>query len=65
MPKKLKWDEIPAEDLKDEIGDVGNWNPIEAGRCGTDSILSLGYGLRHRAEIEEWADNYGFSVDWR
>jgi hypothetical protein len=45
--------------------DVLSWNPIEIGRCGTDSILSIGYGMRHRWEIEEWAAEYGFSLEWR
>lgn len=63
MRRRTKWDDIPDHDLRES--DVEKWNPIEVGRCGTDSILSIGYELRHRAEIEEWADEYGFSVDWR
>lgn len=63
MKKRTKWDCIPEHDLRES--DVEAWNPIEVGRCGTDSILSIGYDLRHRAEIEDWADDHGFSVNWR
>lgn len=63
MKKRTKWDYIQEHDLRES--DVKAWNPIEVGRRGTDSILSIGYDLRSRAEIEEWAEEYGFSVDWR
>ena len=63
LQKRLKWDEIPEHDMRES--DIEAWDPVEVGRCGTDSILSLGYGLRHRAEIEEWADEYGIDVSWR
>lgn len=61
--KRLKWNEVPEHNMSET--NVQAWNPVEVGRCGTDSILSIGYGLRHREEIEAWADEYGFSVAWR
>lgn len=61
--KRLKWDEIPDHDMSET--DVEAWDTLEVGRCGTDSILSIGYDLRNRAEIEEWADAYGFAIEWR
>lgn len=60
---RMKWDYIPEHDRSES--DVQEWNLIEIGRCGTDSILSLGYDLRHRAEVEEWADEYGFGIEYR
>lgn len=61
--RRCRWDEIPEHDMSET--DVQAWNHIEIGRCGTESILSIGYDLRHREEIEEWADEYGFGIEYR
>lgn len=61
--KRMRWDYIPEHDQSET--DVDFWSEISVGRCGTDSILAVGYDLRNRAEIEEWADEYGFAISWR
>jgi hypothetical protein len=63
VKKRVRWDYIPDHDQSE--GDIADWQSVEVGRRGTDSILSIGYDLRNRAEIEEWADQYGFGVEWR
>ena len=60
---RTPWNYIPEHDQRET--DVERWNPIEVGRCGTDSILSIGYDLRHRYEMEKWADEHGFGIEWR
>ena len=62
-PRRTAWDYIPEHDESET--DVQDWRTVEAGRIGTDSILCIGYDLRSRAEIESWADEYGFAVEWR
>lgn len=61
--RRLKWDDIPEHDMSES--NVEEWREISVGRRGTDSILAIGYDMRNRAEIEQWADDYGFAVDWR
>jgi hypothetical protein len=61
--KRMRWDYIPEHDQSET--DVEAWQTVEVGRRGTDSILSIGYDLQNRAEIEEWAQEYGFAVQWR
>lgn len=63
MKRRTKWDYIPEHDERES--DVVAWETIEIGRRGTDSILAIGYDLRNRAEIEEWADEYGFEIAYR
>jgi hypothetical protein len=61
--KRMRWDYIQEHDQRET--DVEAWQTVEVGRRGTDSILSIGYDLQNRAEIEEWANEYGFAVQWR
>ena len=61
--KRRKWNDIPSHDQSET--NVRPWSEISVGRRGTDSILAVGYDLRSRAEIEAWADEYGFAVCWR
>ena len=63
MKKRMSWDYIPEHDQSETH--VEAWKTVEVGRRGTDSILSIGYDLQNRAEIEEWANEYGFAVQWR
>lgn len=63
--RRTAWNFIPQDESFYDETDVVAWDRIEVGRRGVDSILSIGYDLRSRAEMEEWASDHGFSIEWR
>ena len=63
--KRTAWQYIPKDESFWNETDVEEWRTVEVGRPGVDSILSIGYDLGSRAEMEEWATEYGFGIEWR
>lgn len=65
MARKTAWNYINLREEDYWETNIEPWNPVEVARCGTDSILQFGYDLRHRWEMEQYADECGLSLEWR